>query len=232
MHLSALITAGGIGIRMGAVVPKQFLELNGTPILERTVSVFVHHPLVHSVVITLPYNYIDFCRETLLDAFAGRTPLTLIPGGPTRQDSVYSGLMALRDAEMVAIHDGVRPLVSPDVISRTIAAALQSGAAVAGTPVKETVKRQRGSLLETVPRENLWFAHTPQVFETALIVEAHNQAREDGFVGTDDAVLVERLGRPVTMVLDSAENIKITGPLDLHIATVLLQRNACEPSSP
>jgi len=232
MHLSALITAGGAGTRMGTVVPKQFLELDGTPILERTVSIFVGHPLVHSVVITTPPGYIDFCRENILAKFADRKPFTLIPGGPTRQDSVYNGLRALRDADVVAIHDGVRPLVSADVISRTVYAAFESGAAVAGTRVKETVKKQRGDLLETVPRENLWFARTPQVFQTSLILKAHRHAQDTGFLGTDDAVLVERLGHPVIMVLDFDDNIKITSPLDLQIATVLIQSNAGDPALP
>lgn len=214
---------------MGTSLAKQFLELDGIPILQRTVSIFVHHPLVQGVVVTIPVEYTDYCREHVLDELIDLKPVSIVAGGKTRQDSVYNGLLALQDTDVIAIHDGVRPLVSPDVISRTILAAFESGAAVAGIPVKETVKKQSGPMLETVLREDLWFAHTPQAFHTRLILRAHEQARSSGFIGTDDAVLVEQLGHPVVMVLDSDENIKITSPFDLQIASILIQRTLRKP---
>jgi 2-C-methyl-D-erythritol 4-phosphate cytidylyltransferase len=209
---------------MGTSLAKQFLELDGIPILQRTVSIFVHHPLIQSVVVTIPLEYADYCREHVLDELIDHKPVSIVAGGKTRQDSVYNGLITSQDTDVIAIHDGVRPLVSPDVITRTILAAFESGAAVAGIPVKETVKKQSGLMLETVPREDLWFAHTPQAFHTRLILRAHEQARSAGFIGTDDAVLVEQLGHSVVMVLDSDENIKITSPFDLQIASILIQR--------
>lgn len=209
---------------MGTSLAKQFLEIDGIPILRRTVSIFVHHPLIQGVVVTIPVEYAAYCQEHVLGELTDLKPVSIVAGGKTRQDSVYNGLIAIQHTDVIAIHDGVRPLVSPDVVSKTIIAAFESGAAVAGIPVKETVKKQSGLMLETVPREDLWFAHTPQAFHAKLILRAHEQARSSGFTGTDDAVLVEQLGHPVVMVLDSDENIKITSPLDLQIAFILIQR--------
>jgi 2-C-methyl-D-erythritol 4-phosphate cytidylyltransferase len=227
MVCAALVTAGGIGKRMGGNVPKQYLDLDGVPILARTIAIFVAHPLISVVVITVPPGDEEFCRQTVLNTIDADIPLEFVAGGITRQQSVFNGLQHLADTDVVAIHDGVRPLVTRDVITRTITAAQACGAALAAVRIKETVKRKTHLRLETIPRSDLWLAHTPQTFRTDLIMEAHVRARSEGFEGTDDAALVERLGHVVELVEDSEDNIKITSPRDLDLARMLLGRAMC-----
>jgi 2-C-methyl-D-erythritol 4-phosphate cytidylyltransferase len=222
MTCAALITAAGHGKRMGANVPKQYLNLEGVPVLVRTVLAFTRHPMIQKIVLTIPPGEEDHCRNSVLAPFGLNDVAVIVSGGAVRQASVYNGLKNLTECTMVVIHDGVRPLVSSEVITRTIKAAQDSGAAVACIPVRETVKKKNGSYLETISRSNLWLAHTPQTFHTRLIIRAHEKALEDDFTGTDDAALVERMGHPVTVVEDSRENIKITTPQDLELASVLL----------
>jgi len=224
MICAALVTAAGEGKRMGRDVPKQYLQLSGIPILARTLLAFQSHPLVDLIVLTVPPGDEDLCRSRILAPFDLRKVEEIVAGGATRQASVYNGLRRLEKTDMVAIHDGVRPLVNQEVITATFKAAEASGAALACVRVRETIKKKIGTLVETVSRSHLWLAHTPQTFQTRLILKAHARAIEDGFIGTDDAALVERLGHPVTIVEDSADNIKITTPEDLALAEMLLHR--------
>lgn len=224
MICAALITAGGIGRRMGGTIPKQYLDLGGTPILARTIMVFQAHPLIDRIVVTVPAGEEDFCRTSVVEHYQLSKVNRIVIGGATRQESVYNGLRELGEADIVAIHDGVRPLVSATVITETIDAARTVGAALACVPVRETVKKKSGSCLQTISRTGLWLAHTPQTFRTQLIVEAHERAAADNFEGTDDAVLVERLGHPVEIVEDSPDNIKITTPADLEWAKLVLSQ--------
>jgi 2-C-methyl-D-erythritol 4-phosphate cytidylyltransferase len=224
MICAALVTAGGIGKRMGSRVPKQYLDLYGMPILARTIMIFAGHPLVDRIVITVPPGDQDFCKQNVTDSLHIDKPVEIVAGGATRQESVFNGLQCLVDTDVVAIHDGVRPLVTHDVIARTITSAHASGAALAAVRIKETVKRKTNGHLETIPRSDLWLAHTPQTFQTRLIWEAHTRAISDGFDGTDDAALVERMGHPVELVEDSEDNIKITTARDLDLARMLFAR--------
>lgn len=226
MIRAALVTAGGHGRRMGSSVPKQYLHLNGMPILAWTLRVFNAHPLIDEIVVTVPPGDEGFCRGNVVTPFDLHKVRAIVAGGPDRQASVHNGLEALAHTDLVAIHDGVRPLVSPQVIAQTFSAAESTGAAVAATPVRDTVKKQTGSRLETLPRDDLWLAHTPQTFQTPLIREAHLRAIQDNFRGTDDAVLLERLGHPVIVVPDLDENIKITTPADLELAEYFLRRRS------
>jgi 2-C-methyl-D-erythritol 4-phosphate cytidylyltransferase len=225
MTCSALITAGGTGTRMGAALPTQYLNLAGLPVLTRTLMAFVNHALVDRIVVTVPQGWEDYCRVHVIEGREIRKPVTVVAGGPTRQASVFNGLKALQGSKLVAIHDGVRPLITPEVITRAFQAAATYGAAIAATRVKDTVKRQVGEWLETVQRADLWLAHTPQTFRYDLILDAHERALADGFEGTDDASLVERLGLPVALVEDSEDNIKITTPEDLRRAEMILGRS-------
>ena len=215
MRAVALITAGPCS--------KQYLELRGIPILARTATLFQNHPLIEAIILTVPPQDKEFVTSTIVERFALDKVTGVVEGGPTRQASVYNGLRSVRDADIVAIHDGVRPFVRPEVISGTIEAAERSGAALACAPVRDTVKRRNGSYLETIPRSSLWLAHTPQAFRAGLILEAHRKAIEDGFEGTDDSVLVERLGYPVEIVEDSDNNLKITTEADLERALAILE---------
>ncbi len=203
---------------MGGSMPKQYIGLKGTPILARTAQAFETHPKIDGIIVTVPKGQEAYCRTEILEK-AGLTKIIgVVPGGPTRQQSVQNGLNEIKSSELVAIHDGVRPFVSHEVISRCLEAAEKVGGSLACARVRETVKRQNGLFLETIPRHDLWLAHTPQVFRTQLILDAHAKALADGFEGTDDSVLVERLGHPVVIIEDSPDNIKITTPDDLEIA--------------
>jgi 2-C-methyl-D-erythritol 4-phosphate cytidylyltransferase len=175
-------------------------------------------------VVTVPQGNERFCRERIVAPLNIDKPLDVVAGGADRQASVYNGLLWLADTDLVAIHDGVRPLVSPDIIAQSFSAAESAGAAVACVPVRETVKKQVDTSIQTIPREDLWLAHTPQTFRTQLICDAHERALADAFRGTDDACLVERLGHRVVLVSDYDDNIKITTPADLELATFLLDR--------
>jgi 2-C-methyl-D-erythritol 4-phosphate cytidylyltransferase len=223
MSCAALVTAAGLGKRMRSPAPKQYLDLKGRPVLAWTLLAFECHPLIDLIVITVPPGDEDFCLQTVVKPFNFKKIRDIVPGGNERQASVRHGLERLVETELVVIHDGVRPLVSEDTITKSIEAAKTYGAAVACSAVKETVKKRIGSYLETIPRNDLLLAHTPQAFRTSLILDAHRKAVEDGFIGTDDTALVERLGHPVVAVDDSDENIKITTRADMVLAGLLLE---------
>ncbi|MDR3604427.1 MAG: 2-C-methyl-D-erythritol 4-phosphate cytidylyltransferase [Syntrophaceae bacterium] len=222
MICAAIVTAGGIGSRMGADIPKQYLRLAGVPILARTLSIFERHPEIDFIVLTTPGGHVDYCLSEIVQCYGFRKVRNIVQGGRTRQQSVLNGLKLAEDADFVVIHDGVRPLVKASVISGSIEKAKLYGSAIAACPVRDTVKKSDGFNVDTMPRENLWLAHTPQTFRTSLILEAHEKALADGFTGTDDASLVERLGLKVAIVPDSDYNIKITSPQDLAVAEKLL----------
>jgi 2-C-methyl-D-erythritol 4-phosphate cytidylyltransferase len=225
MIRAVVVTAGGVGRRMESAVPKQYLHLSGMPVLSRTLRVFEEHPMIDVIVLTVPPGNEASCRRDVIEPFGLKKIRHVVSGGATRQESVWNGLLAVRDSDLVAIHDGVRPLVSHHIITATFDVAEEIGASVACRQIKETVKRKTGdSTIETIPRADLWLAHTPQTFRTAVILEAHKKARESGFEGTDDAVLVERLGLPVKIVQDSEDNVKITTPRDMILAELLLRR--------
>jgi 2-C-methyl-D-erythritol 4-phosphate cytidylyltransferase len=223
MTCAALVTAAGLGKRMRSSAPKQYLDLKGRPVLAWTLLAFESHPLIDLIVLTVTPGDEDFCLQTIVKPFNFKKIRDIVPGGNDRQVSVRYGLERLVETELVAIHDGVRPLVSADTITKSIEAAKTYGAAVACAAVRETVKKRVGSYLMTIPRTDLLLAHTPQTFRTSLIVDAHRKAFEDGFIGTDDTVLVERLGHPAVAVDDSDENIKITTPADMVLAGILLE---------
>jgi 2-C-methyl-D-erythritol 4-phosphate cytidylyltransferase len=224
MTCAALVTAGGQGKRMGQEIPKQYLDLQGIPILARTLIVFETHPMIDTIILTVPRGDEAYCRDQLISRFGITKISNIVPGGDTRQQSVYNGLETVTETEIVAIHDGVRPFVTAETVSRTIIVAKATGASVACAPVRDTVKKKQGDHLETISRSNLWLAHTPQSFRTSLILDAHRRAVEDHFVGTDDASLVERLGLPVAIVEDTYTNLKITTPDDLNLAEMLLRQ--------
>jgi 2-C-methyl-D-erythritol 4-phosphate cytidylyltransferase len=204
---------------MGGRLPKQFRRLGGEPILTATVRCFVRHPAIDCVVVAAPAAHLGRTRR-LLEPLAGRTSIAVVEGGAERQESVWRGLQAVPEsAEIILVHDAVRPFVTPRLIAEVLRAAAATGAAICGRPIAETVKRViDGRVRETVDRRGLWAVQTPQAFRAGLLREAHDTARRDGVVGTDDAMLVERLGQPVGVVPGPAENVKITTPEDLRQA--------------
>jgi 2-C-methyl-D-erythritol 4-phosphate cytidylyltransferase len=223
MKVSVIIPAAGQGRRMEAGVSKQFLLLGGEPILKRTLEVFLNEPSVSAVTLVVPEADV----EAVSGEFGGgRGKLSeVVVGGKERQDSVHNGLKSLSaDTDVVLVHDGVRPFVTPQMIRAAARAALDHGAAVAAIPVNDTLKRvdARGVIDGGVSREGLWRMQTPQAFRYPLLLRAFDKARQDGFYGTDEVSLVERLGQEVFVVAGAESNIKITRPEDLALAEILL----------
>ncbi len=216
---AAVIVAAGEGRRFGG--PKQFALLGGRPLLERCVERFEGHGEIDAIVLVLP----DVpSGEGLARRF--RKVAAVVAGGVRRQDSVRNGFGAIRGSgrDVVLIHDGARPLAGSDLISRVIEEAARSGAAVPVLPLEDTVKEVReGGILGTHDRSVLYRAQTPQGFFYEVLEEAFAAADREGFVGTDEASLVERTGRRVAAVAGDPRNIKITTPLDLKIAEALLE---------
>jgi 2-C-methyl-D-erythritol 4-phosphate cytidylyltransferase len=217
--VAVVVPAGGIGTRVGSRLPKQFLSLGGAPILVATLRHFVAHPSIAAVVVPVPAAHVDRTRR-LLSRLPRRAPLTVVAGGTSRQESVWFGLQAApAGVPLVAVHDAVRPFIDRALLDRVVAGARDTGAAICALPIAETVKRVDGDLVQaTVDRAGLWAVQTPQVFRAALLREAHEKARRDGVTGTDDAMLVERLGHPIRVVRGSEGNVKITTAEDLRRA--------------
>jgi len=215
---SAIIVAAGAGKRFGE--KKQFAYLRGKPVLEWTLERFEAHAEVDAVVLVLPDEQ-DLKHYRMRYAKV----IDIVRGGERRQDSVWQGFRLLGAAvpEVVLVHDGARPLVSADLISRVIAAARADGAAVPVLPLEETIKEvHEGRIAGTVDRTALARAQTPQGFQYAVLKKALDAARRDRFYGTDEAALAERAASPVTAVAGDPRNIKITTRVDLNIAEALL----------
>jgi 2-C-methyl-D-erythritol 4-phosphate cytidylyltransferase len=220
----AIIPAAGQGVRMGSH-KKQFLKLNGTPILLLTVRKFIACPEISEVFVATPKEDVDETRKMFEDDRLPK-PVTVVEGGNRRQDSVENCLCAINPGTaFVAVHDAVRPFISPKQISAVIQAAHETGASILGILSVDTVKKvERNRILGTVPRENIVLAQTPQVFAYDLLKKAYDKAREDDYIGTDEASLVEHLGAEITVVQGTTNNIKITQPADLDLAQFFLQQ--------
>jgi 2-C-methyl-D-erythritol 4-phosphate cytidylyltransferase len=216
--IAVLVPAGGLGTRLGRRTPKQFLRVGGATILARTLTHFVRHPGVRAIVVAAPAGHL--ARTRRLVARSGRRPVEVVAGGATRQESVWQALQAApHDVDVVLVHDAVRPFIDRRLIDAVVAAAAAHGAAICALPIAETVKRVRDAVVETtLDRSGLWAVQTPQAFRAALLREAHDKARREGVVATDDAMLVEWLGQPVRVVPGLAGNVKITTPEDLRRA--------------
>jgi len=214
----AIVPAGGLGSRMGSRRPKQYLRLGRAPILVATLRALARTRGLVGIVVAVPEAHVAATRRLLARQRVPRI-LDVVAGGADRQESVWRALQRVPErARWVVVHDGVRPFIDAGVVERVRAAAA-GGAATCGMPVRETVKRVRdGSVEATIDRDGLWTTQTPQVFTRALLWEAHEKARRDGFAGTDDAVLVERLGTTVAMVPGLEQNLKITTREDLRTA--------------
>ena len=217
--LAVVIPAGGVGTRFGGRLPKQFIRLGHAPILTQTVAHFTRHPAIVAIIVAAPEIHVERTRRALAGV-ARRAPVTVVQGGGMRQDSVWLALQAVpATADIIIVHDAVRPLITRGLIDAVVAAVAESGAAICALPITETVKRVRQEVVEaTLDRSELWAVQTPQAFRAALLREAHEKARRDGVIGTDDAMLVERLGHRVRVVRGLAENVKITTPEDLRRA--------------
>jgi len=211
---------------MRAGVNKQYLELAGQPVLVHTLRLFEQHPAVAEIWVIAPASEVEYCRSEIVTRYDFAKVRGVVSGGAERQDSVRNGLLACQadPQELVLIHDGVRPLLTPGLVDLVAAAARQHGAAVVGAPVKDTVKQVSKDRVVTAtpPRAGLWQAQTPQAFRYEIIRDAHDKAFHRGYRGTDDASLVEWAGGRVVMVEGDYRNLKITTPEDLVLAEALL----------
>lgn len=224
MRVVAIIPAAGAGRRMGSASEKQFLPLRGIPILAHTLRVFEQSSEVGGIVLVVaPQQRQALEREVLLPHPCEKL-LRVIDGGPERQDSVANGIRAVPlDSELVVVHDGVRPLVSVELLEEVLEAAHQHGAAIAAIPAGDTVKQaENQKVVATLKRETIWLAQTPQAFHADLLRRAYEKAARDRVIVTDDAALVERIGAAVHLVRGSPENIKVTTPSDLVVAEAIL----------
>ena len=222
----AIVVAAGKGTRLGGNRPKQFLELDGIPVIIHTLRQFERCREINEVVIVLPAEsadtFLSFAKE-----FGLEKPTQAVAGGATRAQSVQRGLAAIAEAEVVAVHDGVRPFVTPEEIGQVVASARATGAAVLVASVADTIKEiQGGRVLRTLPRSGLRRALTPQCFRFDILKRAYQQLTQveaEGFEVTDDCLLVERLGVEIVAVEGSARNIKITQEEDLVLAEAILK---------
>jgi 2-C-methyl-D-erythritol 4-phosphate cytidylyltransferase len=231
-RIFAILPAAGLGTRMGAETPKQFLELDGTPIVIHTVRRVASCALITDIVVATRGDVVA-SLEASLRAEKFKQKISVIRGGDSRQESVTLALQQVPDdAELVLVHDAVRPFVTVEQIARVIEEARRCKAAILGVPAMDTVKEvKRASLPEdvalitgTIPRERVVLAQTPQVFATKLLKEAFAKAAADGVNASDEAGLVERMGNDVHVVLGSERNIKITKPADMELAKFYLER--------
>jgi len=225
--ISAVIVAGGKGERMRTRIRKQYLMLDGLPVLTRTLLAFSEIPLIDTIYLVVPEDDFDFCSQTIISSVQDRLPVELVVGGEKRQASVYHGLSAIPEADgIVVIHDGVRPFVPVARTEAAIRFAEREGACILGIPAVDTLKHvdPDGYITNTMQRTGVWQAQTPQVFQLSLIRKAHDYALSSGYAGTDEASLVENLGHRVRMITGSPDNIKITRPEDLVIAAGILNQ--------
>ncbi|MBW1917700.1 MAG: 2-C-methyl-D-erythritol 4-phosphate cytidylyltransferase [Deltaproteobacteria bacterium] len=228
MTVAAIVPAAGVGRRMGHKIPKPYLPLAGKPILAHTLAVFESLPEIDEITVVTHPAELEFCQEKILVPYGFQKVLRLVPGGKERQDSVYHALKILyhqEDLEIIVVHDGVRPFVTPEAIRQTIQVARDSGAAILAQPAQDTIKRvnKKHQVQETLDRRDLWLVQTPQAFKADLLWKAFVEAYARNFFGTDEASLLEQLGVPVTVVKGSPYNLKITTPEDLHLAEILLK---------
>lgn len=212
---------------MNTKISKQLIPLWGKPIIVYTLLAFEEATLVDEVVLVVNKGVMGYYKRNIIERYGIKKVKRIVAGGVTRQESVYNGLQKVSDqTKIVAIHDGARPLVTPELIDRSIQSLGDKSGLVVSIPVQDTVKIVGSDqvIKETLDRRRIWTAQTPQVFLLEVIRKAHEMARADGFVGTDDGSLVERLGLEVSVMLGSKENIKITTPLDLTMAEVIMSR--------
>lgn len=221
----AIILAAGKGKRMGTDIPKQYIEINGYPILYYTIRAF-EESFIDEIILVTGKGEEDFCKEKIVDKYNFNKVKAIVPGGKERYDSVYMGLQQVENADYVFIHDGARPFVTNEILERMQQSVEKYNACVVGVPVKDTIKivNKKNIITDTPDRSCVWAVQTPQVFKTELIKEAYNKIRSGKYENiTDDAMVLEQtMDYPIQMVEGSYKNIKITTLEDLEIARLYL----------
>ncbi len=225
MDYYVVIPAAGQGKRMNAGMNKLFIPLNKIPVIIHTLNVFDQDKNCKGVILAVNENEVTLFIE-LIRKYHIKNVLKIVNGGKERQNSVYNGLKAVPDEDaIVLIHDGARPFIKQSIIHELVNSASRNEGAIVAVPVKDTIKAARNNIVEkTVERSSLWSVQTPQAFRLSVILDAHEKALDDQFLGTDDSSLVERLGKKVHIVLGDYENIKLTTPEDLIYGEAILAK--------
>ncbi|MFH1654271.1 MAG: 2-C-methyl-D-erythritol 4-phosphate cytidylyltransferase [Pseudomonadota bacterium] len=225
MKVSAIIVAAGKGLRMGGDKPKQFLELNGRPIICYTLDKFAQFT-DWDISIAVEPDRVESFKEEIVERYDYPKSWRIVAGGEKRQDTVKNALDLLpNETEIVLIHDGVRPFITTEMIETSIECAKMNDACLIASKVIPTIKEvdENGEVVRTIDRQRLWEAQTPQTFKKSLLLQAMQSACDDNFYGTDEASLFERIGKKVFIIEGNATNIKITRPEDLHLACSILE---------
>lgn len=227
MKAAAIVLAAGRGSRMNSGIQKQFMELGGYPLIYYALRVF-EHSSVDEVILVTGKNETDWCRREIVDKYGFCKVRSVVPGGSERYLSVYEGLRAAEEPDIVLIHDGARPFVTDEIINRTIRSALESGSGIAAVPAKDTVRvvDETGTAVLTPPRDRVWMMQTPQAFRYPLIYRAYQELVSRNIQNvTDDAIVLETvLNQGVKIVEGSYSNIKVTTPEDMETARAFLKR--------
>ena len=224
---TAIVLAAGQGKRMHSKIQKQFLKIQGYPVLYYSLRCFQESPLIQDIILVTGEDALSYCKEEIVKKYGFTKVSNVIAGGKERYDSVYAGLCACKDCRYVLIHDGARPFITEEIIERGLEKVKETGACVVGIPSKDTIKLSdaEGYVKETPDRKCVWTIQTPQIFSYALIREAHDSIRKkDMSKITDDAMVIEHeTGVKVALAEGSYQNIKITTPEDLYIAEAFLR---------
>lgn len=225
---SVIIVAAGSGKRMNLGINKQFIKLKDKEIIAYTIEAFLNNKNIDEIIVCIKKEEEDFFKKNIINKYNFKN-IKIAYGGKERQDSINNGLKKLnKDCSVVLVHDGARPFVSNEIIDESINAVKARKAVVVGVPVKDTIKFvEDGVVKETPKRSMLWSAQTPQSFEYDLITKAYEEAYKNDYYGTDDSMLVEKIGQEVHMIMGSYDNIKITSIEDLEIAKEILNKKNC-----
>ncbi|KJF26038.1 2-C-methyl-D-erythritol 4-phosphate cytidylyltransferase [Clostridium aceticum] len=223
----AIIVAAGKGKRMGRELNKQYILLENKPIVAYTLEVFEESEHVDEVILVVGENEMSFAQDNIIEKYGFKKIKQVVSGGKERQDSVYRGLLAIKEqCEIVVIHDGARPFLEKELLKKAVETAENIGAAIIAVPVKDTIKvvSEEMEVIDTPNRSLMWAVQTPQVFRYALLKEAYGRLIEEGLCATDDAMVVEKYGHTVKVIQGNYENIKITTPEDLVVAEGILRK--------
>lgn len=225
-YCTVIIVAAGKGRRMGTEISKQFLILGNLPVLVHTLKKFQNCDKIDEIIIVTGKDCISYCQKEFVEKYHITKVSQIIAGGKERQDSVYNGLKAVNEkTKIVAVHDGVRPFVKITDIEKTIKEAQRSKACALGVHATDTIKicNSENIIIHTPTRSKIWYIQTPQTFQYDILMKAYEEARKVRFVGTDEAMLVEKIGIPVKVVEGSYDNMKITTISDMVIGEALLK---------
>ncbi|WP_313758341.1 2-C-methyl-D-erythritol 4-phosphate cytidylyltransferase [Tissierella sp.] len=225
-YVSVIIAAAGMSNRMGSKINKQFIAIDGKPILAHTIEKFERCRYIDEIILVAKEEEIEYCRKEIVKRYKFNKVANIIRGGKERQDSIYNGILALSEkTDIVLTHDGARPFVNIENIEDGIKGTTAYGACVIGVPVTDTIKvvGENKTIDNTPQRALLWAAQTPQCFLKHILIKGYERAISNGFIGTDDSSIVERIGYDVKMIMGSYENIKITTPKDIILAESLFK---------